>query len=106
MEPEQLILSKSKFFPNAKFDWASNLMNDVLVPVSVQTWILVCSDRDHQKTQDFSKCLIEVSNRMGIRFGTPKLICLPNDRTDTYVNRIRDEINPQVSSYFHFFLYY
>ena len=101
MDPEKIFLSKSSFFPNAKFDWAGNLQNDVLVPIKMDTWILVCVDREIGKAQDFSKCLLEVAGKMGIRIAPPKMVGLPNDRTDTYVNRIREEIHPQVT----FFLY-
>ena len=33
---------------------------------------------------------------MGIQINSPKMIILTNDRTDTYLNRIREEINPAV----------
>jgi hypothetical protein len=45
---------------------------------------------------NFSKTLMEVGSKMGIRIKPPKMVGLPNDRTDTYVNRIRDEINSSV----------
>ena len=39
---------------------------------------------------------------MGIQISPPKMIILNNDRMDTYVTRIRDEINPSVgATYFH-----
>ena len=100
MEPEQIIRNKTKFHPNVQFNSATNPMNDVLVPNSTQTWILVYAGQDFFKSQDFCKSMTEVCTSMGIRLGAPKQICLPNDRTETYVNRIREEINLQVSSYF------
>lgn len=100
LPPEQIILSKSKFFPNAKFDWTSNLKKDVLAAVNIQSWILVCTDRDHPKTKEYSQTLIDVSSEMGICLASPKIMSLPNDRTNTYLECLRDEINPQVNSNF------
>lgn len=97
MEPERIILGKTSFSTDPKCDWTRNLFNDVLVAVKIESWILVYTERDFTKAQDFSKCLMEVSQRMGIRIGAPKMVGLPNDRTDTYVNRIRDEINSSVT---------
>jgi len=94
------MLKNSSFFPNSiKFDWSSKLMTDILVPTKITSWILVCVDSDQQNTRDFKNCLIDVSKRMGISFGDPNFICLPNK--ETYVNRIRDEIlrEPRVSTF-------
>jgi hypothetical protein len=59
---------------------------------------LVYTERNLNNAQDFSKTLMDVGSKMGIRIQPPKLVGLPNDRTDTYVNRIRDEINSSVIS--------
>ncbi|XP_046444818.1 piwi-like protein Ago3 [Daphnia pulex] len=93
IEPEKIFLSKSNFTTNPQCDWSRNLGNDILVAVKIETWILVYTDRNLNNANDFSKTLMEVGSKMGIRIKPPKMVGLPNDRTDTYVNRIRDEIN-------------
>lgn len=100
IEPEKIFLSRSSFQTNPQCDWTRNLGNDVLVAVKIDSWILVCTERERSKAQEFSKCFAEVSRSMGIQSNPPKMIFLPNDRTDTYVNKIRDEINSSVSSVF------
>jgi len=91
-------LKKSKYFPIDKFDWGGRLKNCVFAKKNVKSWILVCSESDIKNTKDFYEYLTQISKRMCIRFSAPKLISLPNDRTDTYVNRIRQEINSKVLS--------
>lgn len=100
MEPEKIILGNSSFATDPKCDWTRNLFNDILVAVKIDNWILVYTERDNPKAKDFSKCLLEVGQKMGIKIQPPKMIGLPNDRTDTYVNRIRDEINSSVIEVF------
>ena len=97
LEPERIILGKRTITTNPQCDWTRDLFNDILVAVKINNWLLVCTDKDNSKAQDFSKCLIEVAQKMGIKINSPKMISLNNDRTDTYVTRIRDEINPAVS---------
>ena len=104
LEPEKIILGRKTITTNPQCDWGRDLSTDILVAVKINNWILVCTDKDNLKAQDFSKCLVEVGSKMGIKINPPKMINLPNDRTDTYVSRIRDEINPTVC--FFFFLYF
>ena len=95
LEPEKIFLRKRSFTTNPQYDWARDLANDILVAVNITNWLLVCTDS--AKAQDFSKCLIKVGQKMGMKINPPKMISLNNDHTDTYVSRIRDEINPKVS---------
>ena len=77
------------------------------VDVVAKNWILVYTERDAGKARDFTKTLVEVGSKMGMKIGAPKMVGLPNDRTDTYINRIKDEINASVilnlidKTYFH-----
>lgn len=96
MDLETIQLGKSSFTTDSRCDWGNKLSKDILSPVKLFNWILVSTQRDHCKAQGFSETLIEVGRCMGIAISPPRFISLPNDRTDTYVNRIRDEINPQV----------
>ena len=100
LEPEKINLGRKTITTNPQCDWGRDLSTDILVAVKINNWILVCTDKDNLKAQDFSKCLVEVGSKMGIKINPPKVINLPNDRTDTYVNRIRDEINPPVCFFF------
>ena len=56
---------------------------------------MVC-ERDRNRAQDFVQTWIEVGYRMGMIIKPPRLITLNNDRTDTFVKCIREEIQPKV----------
>ena len=97
LEPEHIILKRTTFPTNLQCDWGKNLGNDILNPVKIQSWLLVYTERNAAQAREFTTTMLEVSKRMGIQIGQPKVAGLSNDRTDTYVNRIRDEINPDVT---------
>ena len=97
MEPEKIHLGRAIFPTNPQCDWSKNLMNDIINPVRILNWILVTTDRDKAKGCEFADTLMDVGRKMGMEIKPPRMISLPNDRTDTYVNRIRESINPQVT---------
>ena len=97
LEPERIYLGKAVFATNPQCDWSRNLSTDIINPVRVQNWILVSVDRDRQKALEFSDCLVDVARKMGMQVTAPTVVCLANDRTDTYVNRIREAINKEVN---------
>jgi len=71
-------------------------MNDIIDPIRILNWILVTTDRDKPMGCEFADTLMDVGRKMGMEIKPPRMISLPNDRTDTYVNRIRESINSQV----------
>ena len=93
---ETIFLGKSKFSTNRRCDWFRNLVDDILVAVAIETWILVYEEKTVVNAQKFSKTLMEVGSNMGIRINPPKLVALPNDRTETYIIRIKEEIHAAV----------
>ena len=93
LEREKIILRTRSFSTNDQCYWGKHLFDDILAPVKINNWILVCTDKDNPKAQEFIKSLLEVGSKMGIQIVAPKTICLIDHRTDTYVNRIREEIN-------------
>ena len=96
LDREDIILGKRTIAPNTQYDWTRDVLHDILVAVKITNWLLVCTDKYKDKAQDFTKCLIEVGQKMGIEINFPKIISLQNDRTDSYISRIRDEIHPAV----------
>ena len=51
------------------------------VDVVAKNWILVYTERDAGKARDFTKTLVEVGSKMGMKIGALKMVGLPNDRT-------------------------
>jgi len=60
--------------------------------------MVVFTKRDASKAQDFIQTMNQVCPQMGIQVRGPRVFELQNDRTETYVRTIRDNINAQVSS--------
>lgn len=98
LEPERIFLGKAVFSTNPQCDWSRNLSSDIINPVRIQNWILVSTERDRPKAFEFSDCLMDVGRKMGIQVSPPIVVALQNDRTDTYVNRIRDSISKEVNT--------
>ena len=96
LDPESIQLGRACVPSGPQCDWGRNLNNDILTPVKIENWLLVTTERDHSKAKGFTDSFLEVSSRMGMRVRPPRLVVLQNDRTDTYVNRIRDEIDSEV----------
>ena len=96
LKPEVINMGKSICPSGPQCDWGRNIGNNIITPVAIQNWILVVCERDLNRAKQFADTLIEVSCRMGMDIKPPRLITLHNDRTDTFVNRIRGEINSEV----------
>ncbi len=66
--------------------------------VDLNNWLLVCTDKDVPRAQQFAKELEKVCHHMDIRVGYPNVKTLPNDRSETYLRAIRDNLTREVRS--------
>ncbi len=57
----------------------------------------MCTQRDAPKVRGFIQMMEQVCPQMGIRVCKPQMIELQNDRTETYLNALRTNINSNVS---------
>lgn len=91
---ESIIFGGGKSVPaGPKSDWSSAACNNrVLSAVDITHWAVICTTRDSRVVQNFSECLKRVGQQMGIEVNNPQVIALPNDRTDTYVKALRENI--------------
>lgn len=78
--------------------------------VPLKNWVIVSTKRDSSKTHDFSEMMKRVCPSMGIevclwvavmtdpghvdmwQVSDPKVLHLPDDRTDTYLHAVRQEV--------------
>ena len=63
--------------------------------------MVVATKRDAQKAAEFLNCMSKVCPQMGINIQAPMTFELNDDKTQSYLNLIRDRINPQVSQPYH-----
>jgi len=102
-KPEVINFGESTCPTGPQCDWGRNIDNSIKTPVThIHTWIVVVCERDRNRAQDFVQTWIEVGYRMGMIIKPPRLITLNNDRTDTFVNCIREEIQPKVKLIIHY----
>ena len=64
--------------------------------MNVERWLLVVTNRDHPKALEFCQMYSQCANVMGIRVANPLFATIPNDRTETYLQAVRSNLNPQV----------
>ncbi|XP_067134684.1 piwi-like protein Ago3 isoform X2 [Centruroides vittatus] len=78
-------------------DWGRNVTRSgVIVAVDLETWLIVFWKRDSNRAHDFIQMMRKISNGIGIRINDPRKIEINDDRTETYLKAVRDNVNPQV----------
>ncbi|KAI0210741.1 Piwi-like protein 2 [Lamellibrachia satsuma] len=78
-------------------DWGrAQTRSEVISAVDLSCWMVVFTKRDASKAQDFIQTMNQVCPQMGIQVRGPRVFELNNDRTETYIRTIRDNINAQV----------
>lgn len=64
--------------------------------VDLKNWMVVFTQRNGNQARDFIRMMETVCPNMGIAINQPTIQELQNDRTETYLRAIRDNINPKV----------
>ena len=98
LNPEKLVLGKNKTFEvSAKADWGrETTKNLMLVPVDLKKWILMFVSKNADVAKSFSNLMAKLAPKMGMNVAAPDMKSLPNDRTETYLNTLREIIKPDV----------
>ena len=96
--PEKLLLGKGfTFNVNAKADWGrETTSNQMLTPVDLKKWNVVYVTKNEAVAQNFVSLMVKLAPKMGMKVAQPDMKALANDRTETYVQAIRDVVNPNV----------
>lgn len=66
--------------------------NMVLEAFDLTSWVLLFDKRDKMTAENFEKMLLKICGPTGIRCVASRRLELPNDRTETYVNAIRNNL--------------
>lgn len=61
------------------------------VSVPVNSWLVVCPQRESRACNDFVKQLIDVSRPIGVSMAAPRFIWMDNDKGTTYTSEMRPE---------------
>lgn len=91
---EEKIYFNQKFFsagPNADFSkYATN--NELLDVVNIHNWLLIHVRNDSKVAQLFCDHIDRNTRTFGIQVRKPNVVVLQNDRVDTYVRALRENI--------------
>jgi len=97
LDPETLHFGKGrKEVIGPRGDWNRSATSSVLTPVDLKKWAFLFWDRNKTQAQAFCKSMQDVAKRMGIQIATPKIVGLPDDRTDSYIKNLRSLLDPSV----------
>ncbi|XP_022105120.1 piwi-like protein 1 [Acanthaster planci] len=95
MKAENLYMETGKLsFNPAEAEWSRDLRNHRLMTcVGLNDWILMFAPRDQPKGMDFFQALTRVGPKMGMAVQEPKTHQLRDDRAESYVNCIKQNLN-------------
>lgn len=97
LDPETLHFGKNyRERVNQNADWGRTATSKaVLTTVPVDKWMIVYVNKNEAVAKQFVKCFQQQGPRMGIEVANPNPHSLPNDRTESFVKMIRDNVTPQ-----------
>ncbi|XP_033126803.1 piwi-like protein 1 [Anneissia japonica] len=95
---EQLYQKNFRFsYENRSADWTRETRGKpVQSTVNLTNWMVVFSPRDKANAQDFIQTLIRVCGPIGMQVAQPIFIALQNDRTDSYIQAIKEKMTQQI----------
>jgi len=97
LPPETLYFANGKSeIIGPKGEWNRAATNSVLTAVSLTKWAIFFPEKNKAIVQNFCKELQRVASRMGIQMANPKVVSLPDDRTDSYIKQMRTLVNQSV----------
>ncbi|KAM7364395.1 argonaute 3 [Cochliomyia hominivorax] len=92
-DEEKIYFNQKSFSagPNADFSrYACN--NELLDVVHIHDWLLIHVKNDTKTAQSFCDHIERNTRSLGMKVQKPKVVVLPNDRVDTFVKAIRENI--------------
>lgn len=95
MEPEKIYLKNATCSYNQDdADWSRDMRGAQLISsVHLEKYLLIFSRRDSQNAQDFYNALNDVGYGMGMKISEPEVVELSDDRTDSYLKAIKNNLN-------------
>jgi len=97
LPPETLFFAKGKReVVGPKGEWNRAATTSVLTAVNVTKWAIFFPEKVKTQVQNFCKEMQRVAARMGITMANPKVVSIPDDRTETYIKQMRLLLNQSV----------
>lgn len=96
-QPEQIRFLNTSVSAGNEADWGREATRQkVISAVDLHTWIVLFVKRDQSKAIEYVNMTKQVAPVMGIKVHDPQLIEIRDDRTETYLRNIRENLHPRV----------
>lgn len=94
---EEVIFSTGKVSAGPNADWGQATgRQQVITAVPLRTWVVLYTRRDQSKANDFITWMLKLCPQMGIDCSPPIRFELRDDRVETYIRALREQINPKI----------
>ncbi|KAF2880626.1 hypothetical protein ILUMI_25545 [Ignelater luminosus] len=91
LDPETILFGNGVRSQLDKADWnAAITKNAVLSPVDLKSWYVFYTARDEKYATDFAQTMTRIGNPMGMSIDKPRMYKMRDDRTETYLNTLRN----------------
>ncbi|XP_014672865.1 PREDICTED: piwi-like protein 1 isoform X2 [Priapulus caudatus] len=78
-------------------DWGGDLKDKKMVgSIALRSWVMVATKRDSEKAQNAVQMLRRVGGPLGMAVEQPRMVYLTDDRTNTFLQAIRQELRPDL----------
>ncbi|XP_037807550.1 protein argonaute-3 [Lucilia sericata] len=95
-EEEKIYFNQKVFSAGPTADFSRYACsNELLEVVNIHDWLLIHVKNDSKVAQSFCDHIERNTRAFGMKVQKPKMIVLPNDRVDTYVKAIRENITKE-----------
>ncbi|XP_072164062.1 piwi-like protein 1 isoform X2 [Diadema setosum] len=94
LAPEKIFQVNKQFSYNpSNADWSRETRGNQLTnSIPLQSWVIFYTSRDANRGNDFIGALQRVGGPMGMNVAQPKKVVLKDDRAETYVRSLQDNI--------------
>ncbi|XP_057172812.1 piwi-like protein 4 [Ursus arctos] len=93
---EKILMQDHVCQPVSAAEWSKDMRNcKILSARSLTKWLIVCSHRDENVTEDFLHCLRRVGSAMGFNVDYPKIIKVQEDPA-AFLSVLQKHVDPHV----------
>lgn len=98
LDPEKIIFKTKSIYAESKTaEWSSMCKNSELIySVPLNNWLLVHTVKNSKLAEDFAQNLAKVAASVGFPVAKPNYLELPDDRKNTFIDAIKQNITDQV----------
>ncbi|XP_038044639.1 piwi-like protein 1 isoform X1 [Patiria miniata] len=76
-------------------EWSRDLRKDLLSCIGLHNWLLIYTARDSKNAMEFLNAFNTVAPRLGMETRPPLICELRDDRTESFIRAIRQNLSPQ-----------